>query len=166
MAQSYEMFVIAFDTENRAREARAALQQLEHEHQLDLKESSVITREADGTVLFDDTSDLNLTLPSALANATRLLVNILAVPLGLPEMSAPVADRSAVSGIIHDFGFKSGWLDELGSQLKPGSSALVALVKMEQAETCRKLASELTGGHLLEHSLSAEHYQQLNAALQ
>lgn len=164
-SKKYEMFVIAFEAESRAREARAALLELDHSHYLDLKESAVLTRDAEGNILFDDSSDQTFNIPTPVTNSVRILLSILALPLGLPEMSVPIAERGDTSTITRDLGFKAAWLEELGNKLQPGSSAIVALVKLENAEACRKIAQELEGGHLLQHTLTEDHFRQLNELL-
>jgi uncharacterized membrane protein len=67
---------------------------------------------------------------------------------------------------VLDLGFNDDYLKELGSQLTPGTSAIVAIVEFAHVEDAMQTLQQFHGGHILRQTLSAEVAQQLAAAVE
>ena len=156
-----ELIAVAYPDQERAKEVIHALQRMRDEHLLELEDAVYVTKDSAGKV------DLHQTLGATGAGALAgsfwgLLIGLL--------FFAPVAGLAlgaaggALAGKLTDLGIKDDFIRSLSAEMKPGSSAIFALVR---EVTVDKVLQELSryGGTVLHTSLSADAEAKLQAAL-
>lgn len=163
---SYEMFVVAFDEKNKAHEVLRELQQLDEEKVIELADAAAIVKDEDGSLSLEG-EDASEPLEDATAGARRGAYDG-ATSGGVGVLVGIVL--GAIDGIFHpratDVEFDDRFLAEVGENLKPGGSAIVALVEFEQIDRAMQELHRFEGGRILRHRLSQEAYTKLSAALQ
>jgi uncharacterized membrane protein len=65
-----------------------------------------------------------------------------------------------------DLGLEDDFLKEVGDNLGPGTSAVVALVDFEQVDQAMEELDRFAGGHIMSHTLSDEVYMKLSEAVE
>ena len=76
------------------------------------------------------------------------------------------AAGGAAAGKFVDLGIEDDFLKEIGDNLGPGSSAVVALVDFEQVDRAMEELDKFAGGHIMRHTLSDEVYMKLSEAVE
>src|SRR5262249_33813390 len=71
-----------------------------------------------------------------------------------------------VTSRVLDLGFNDDYLKELGSQLTPGTSAIVAMLEFAPADNAVQPLQQFQGGHIMRQTLPADIAQQLAAAVE
>lgn len=164
MSDPNELLVVAYPGENRASEVLQALQQLNHEHAVALHNAAVIVRHANGKSSIHETRDFD-TKQGAVTGA--LAGGLLGLLKGdLVEGAVLGAGAGFVASKVLDLGFKDDYLQELATQLTPGSSAVVAIVEIEHADAAMQTLHQFQGGRILRTTLSPDVAQQVASALQ
>ena len=160
-----EMVVIAFPGEQRAAEVLTSLQQLNHEHLVDLHKAAILTRDAHGTIGIHETNDFTSKqgmLGGALAGGL----------LGMFTHGSALTDAllgagaGYLAGKVVDLGFPDPWLKEIAQTLQPGSSAIVAALQFEHVDQALQTLSQFHGGTIIRQTLPADVAAKLQAALQ
>jgi uncharacterized membrane protein len=123
-----------YDTMTGAAEALEKVQTAHEEWLITNENSAVIVKDADGNVTFQETEDL-----SGLQGAKNGI--ILGATLGMltPNTSMwTMMGKGALwlgfGGRLHDAGFEDNQIKEVGAQMPPNSSALIALVTHQWAD--------------------------------
>jgi len=148
-----EIFIAAYGTEHGAASALRDFQAAERARSIDLIDAAVIVHTADDKVKFEETAD-----PSGKRWAKRGAIAGGIVGLIFPPSiiaSAAVAGGAgAIWGKIRDKGFKDEDLKEIGNDLPPGSSAIIAIAEDRMLE---QLERSLAGyDRIARHAVSAE----------
>ena len=85
----------------------------------------------------------------------------------LEEAAAEMrAAGGAAAGKFVDLGLEDDFLEEVGDNLGPGTSAVVALVDFEQVDQAMEELDKFAGGHIMRHTLSNEVYMKLSEAVE
>ena len=121
-----EVFVAAFDSEGGAGAALKDFQAAERAGAIDLIDGAVIVHKADGKVDYEETAD-----PSGKKWAKRGAIAGGVVGLIFPPSiivtAAVGAGAGGIWGKIRDKGFKDEDLKQIGNDMPPGTSAIIAV---------------------------------------
>lgn len=159
-----ELIVVAFDDQFKAEQVRIDLLQMEQEHLVDLEEAAVVVRKKDGKVKLHHVG--HFTIPLALGGgfvgvlAGLIVINPAVALFGLVAGSG----LGAAIGSLKEIGIDEKFMKDLGSHLKPGTSALFIVAKEGKPEVILK-ELERFGGKVLRTSLKHEDEDKLRAAL-
>jgi uncharacterized membrane protein len=128
------LVVLGFDGIHTADEVQNKLRSLQKEYLVDLEDSCVVEREANGKVYIKQA--VNLTAIGAASGGSRgalwgTLVGLLFLnPLaGMAIGAITGAGAGALSGSLIDYGIPDDFVRKLGETIPKGSSALFVLVK-------------------------------------
>lgn len=160
-----ELIAVAFDDEFKAEQVRLDLLQLEHDHLVDLEEAAVVVHKKNGKVKLNHVS--HFTLPLALGGGfVGVLVGLILInpALALFGLIAGTGLGAAV-GSLREIGIDEKFMKDLGSHLKPGTSALFIVARKAEPEAVLKELKRF-GGHVLRTSLKHDDEARLRAALE
>lgn len=118
------VLVVVFENESEAYEGSQALREMEIEGSIHLYAKAVLVRDADGKVQVKESSDMG-----ASGTAGGLIIGALIGLFGGVTAAAIGAGAGMFGGFLHDMtylGIGQGYLDEVGTSLKPGKAAVVA----------------------------------------
>lgn len=161
-----EMLVIAFDGESQASQVLETLRHLDDEDLVDLGNAAHVVRPAgDGPVEIDETRDLDMKESSIAGAAAGGLLGLLR-GRGLLGGALLGAGGAALASKAVDLGLDDAYLQEVGAQLQPGTSALVAMVEVQAVEPVMKALDHFQGGTILRHTLAPDIAARLSAALE
>jgi uncharacterized membrane protein len=120
------LIAVVFDDETTAFDMRASLLHMQKQYLIDLEDSVVVTRDLKGKTKLDQA--VNLTAAGAIGGGFwGLLIGFLFLN---PLIGAAVgATAGAIAGKFRDIGIDDTMMRDLGSSLKPGTSALFVLVR-------------------------------------
>jgi uncharacterized membrane protein len=156
-----QLIVAAFQDENGAKQALQQLKQAKKEHLIKIENAAVIRKDAQGKVHIDETRDMKGGKGAAIGGVTGAALGILTggATLAIAGASALVGGLAAK---LRDSGFKDDRLRQLGASLRPGSSAIVAIIDhIWVAELERELRE--AGADVLTEAISADVAAQLEA---
>ena len=160
----HEMMVVAFDNEYEAQKVLDSLKAMESMDVVDLKNGAVIIRSETGEVKINETRDFDTkqgAIGGAVAGAVLGLLGG-----GLVKGALLGAAGGAAAGKFVDLGIEDDFLKEVGDNLGPGTSAVVALVDFEQVDQAMEELDKFAGGHIMRHTLSDEVYAKLSEAVE
>ena len=155
-----------FDGENKAEEARAAIEKLNQQLSiLKLGNVAVIHKTADGQVAISETGDVrnewgawSLGTGTAAAVAVALTGGVILVPALLAGGVAAVATQ------FIDTGFPDPVLKQIGEGLNAGQSVLITLVHSQQERDIVETELHSLGGQFIQSTLSEETVRKLGAS--
>jgi uncharacterized membrane protein len=159
-----DLIAVAFDNEFKAERVRLDLLELQHEHLVDLEEAAVLVHKKDGKVKLHHVT--HFTVPVALGGGFvgslvgLMLINPALALLGLVTGTG----LGAIIGSLKEVGIEEKFMRELGSHLKPGTSALFIVAKKAKPEAIVKELNRF-GGKVLQTSLKHDDEDKLRAAL-
>ncbi|MCS6780711.1 MAG: DUF1269 domain-containing protein [Geminicoccaceae bacterium] len=164
-----DLVCIAFDDPAGADRALAALGAMQKEHIIALEDACVVIRPLEGEPQIKQAvplTRLGATTGAASGALWGGLIGLLFLnPLAGMAIGAGVGAASgAIAGKLSDYGIDDAFIHELGSTIKPGSSALFLLVHKVTADKVLPRLAEFRG-RVLQTSLSDEQEQRLRAAL-
>jgi uncharacterized membrane protein len=164
-----DLICVGFDDPTTADRALTELTALQKEFLIELKDACVVVRTPDGEVHLHQSVPLVKTgaLTGGASGALwGTLVGLLFLnPLaGLIVGAGAGAASGALAGKLSDYGINDNFIRELGSTIKPNSSALFLLV---QKVTADKVLARMTEfkGRVLRTSLPDEQEKRLREAL-
>jgi uncharacterized membrane protein len=164
-----DLICVAFDDPTTADRALTELTALQKEYLIELKDACVVVRTPDGEVHLHQSVPLvktgALTGGSSGALWGTLIGLLFLNPLaGLAIGAAAGAASGALAGKLSDYGIPDDFIKQLGSTIKPNSSALFLLV---QKVTADKVLPRVAAykGRVLRTSLPEEQEKRLREAL-
>jgi uncharacterized membrane protein len=164
-----DLVCVAFDDPTTADRALTELTALQKEYLIELKDACVVVRSPDGDVHLHQAVPLVKT--GALAGGTSgalwgTLIGLLFLnPLAGMAVGAGLGAASgAMAGKLSDYGISDDFIKEIGSTIKPNSSALFLLVQKITADKVLPRMADFKG-RVLKTSLSDERERRLRAAL-
>jgi uncharacterized membrane protein len=160
----HEMIVIAFDNENEAAKVLDSLKAMESMDVVDLKNGAVIVRSSSGEVKINETSDFDTKQGAIGGAAAGAVLGLLGG--GFIRGALLGAAGGAAAGKFVDLGIEDDLLKEIGDNLGPGSSAVVALVDFEQVDRAMEELDKFEGGSIMRHTLSDDVYAKLSEAVE
>jgi uncharacterized membrane protein len=159
-----DLLVVAFNDEFKAERVRLDLLQMQHEHLVDLEEAAVLVHKKDGKVKLHHVT--HFTVPVALGGGfvgSLIGLMVLNPAVALVGMVTG-AGLGAAIGSLKEVGIEEKFMEELGSHLKPGTSALFIVAKKAKPEVILKELKRF-GGKVLQTSLKHDDEDKLRAAL-
>jgi uncharacterized membrane protein len=156
-----ELVVAAFADEQGAARALEHLKQAKKEKLIDIRDAAVITCDANSTLRIKETDDMSGRKGAGVGAIVGGAIGLLFPPAMLGTAAAG-AVVGALGAKLHDAGFPDDQLKAIGSKLKPGTSALVALIEHVWVE---KVEQELAaqGAQMVRHAIQEDIARQLEA---
>jgi uncharacterized membrane protein len=145
-----KMIVVVFDSESKAYEGSKALRGLHDEGSITLYAMGVIAKDAGGKVTVKEAADRG-PLGTGIGLVTGSLIGLLGGPVGV----AIGAGAGTFGGVLYDLatvGVGEDFLAEVGGQLKPAKTAVVAEVEEEWTMPV-DISMEAAGGVVLRRGL-------------
>lgn len=165
-----DLVCVAFDDAATADRALTELTALQKEYLIKMSDACVVVRSSDGEVHLKQAVQLTKIGAASGGASGALWGGLLGLlflnPLAGMAIGAGVGAASgAIAGKLSDFGIPDDFIKQLGSTIKPNSSALFLLI---QQVTADKVLERMKGyrGTVLKTSLSDEREQRLRAALE
>jgi uncharacterized membrane protein len=156
-----ELVVAAFTDEQGAERALEDLKRAKKEKLIGIRDAAVITRDANNKIHIKETGDMRGAKGAGIGAIVGGAVGLIFPPAIL----ASAAGGAVIGGLgakLHDAGFPDERLKEIGNTLKPGTSAIVAVIEHAWvAELERELAAR--GAQLMREAIKADVAQQLES---
>jgi uncharacterized membrane protein len=156
-----QLIVAAFQDEGAAKEALKALKALKKEKLIGIQNAAVLRKDEKGKIHIKETADMGGGKGSVIGGVAGAAIGIIAGP----ALVVPAAVGALVGGLsakLRDSGFSDKRLKTLGEGLKPGTSAIVAVVEHKWVEQVEAALSE-AGADAVTASLQADIAAQLEA---
>jgi uncharacterized membrane protein len=166
-----EVIVAAFQDEKAAKNALDVLKKAAKEGLIKIENAAVLSKDQKGKLHIKETGDMGGSRGAAIGGVGGAAIGLIAGA----ALVVPVAVGALVGGLtakLRDSGFSDKRLESLGESLKPGSSAIVAVVEhiwvdkvkaelakqradVTTAEIKADIASQLEAGHDVGYSVLA-----------
>lgn len=156
-----DLVVLALDTETGAEEMRDELVRLQKEHLITLSDAAIVVRQQDGHVKVKQA--ISLVGVGAMGGAFwGLLIGIL---FWMPWLGMMIGAASgALAGKFSDVGVDDEFIEQVGSTIQPGNSALFLLVEKATPDKVITDLKKFKNVKVLKTSLSQEQEDKLRAA--
>jgi uncharacterized membrane protein len=163
MRQPDELLVVVFQGETRAGEVLQVVQRLHEQHIVDLHNTAIVVRHADGKIAIHETNDLT---PGQGVVAGGLVGGLVGVLTGNLARDALLgAGAGYVASRLVDLGFSDDFLRQIGDAISPGSSALVLAIEFQRVDEAIR-ALDPYHGKILRQTLPPDVAQRLAAAME
>ena len=126
-----ELIVAAFGEESKAGEALESLRQLEKDETIALINAAVMVKDEKGKISIKETQDVRGGKGALFGAIAGGLIGLIGGPVGVIVGAAAGAATGGVAASKIDMGFPDDTLKEIQEVLKPGSSAILALIQHE-----------------------------------
>jgi uncharacterized membrane protein len=159
-----QLIVAAFQDEKSASQALKALKQARREKLIGIQNAAVLRKDEKGKLHIQETADMGGGKGAALGGVAGAAIGLIAGP----ALLVPAAVGALVGGLtakLRDSGFSDERLKTLGDNLKPGSSAIVAVVEHKWVAEVEKAMAE-AGADAVTAALGADIAEQLEAGHQ
>jgi len=155
-----QVLVAAFSDEHKADQVLSQLKLLQSEHMIQIRDAAVLVKDEDGKLRIKETADMGGGKGAVLGGVAGGVIGLLAGPVGLAVGLGAVAGGLAAK--LRDSGFSDTRLKQLGANLTPGSSAIVAVVEHVWVADVEQAMYE-AGADVVTEQLGAEIARQLEA---
>ena len=157
-----ELIVAAFQDEKGADEALKALKQAKKEHVIAIQDAAVLRMDEKGKVHIKEVHDVGGGKGAVAGGLLGAGIALLTGPAGIILAGATGALVGGLAAKNLDFGLDNKRLKKLGESLKPGTSAIVAIIEHVWVD---QLEAELAeaGADVLTEALSEDIHAQLEA---
>lgn len=164
--ENQRMLLAVYRNQDGARVLRDRLDELEDNDVIDIESAAVIVKDEDGSVSIDDQDDVDAgsgALAGAIAGG---LIGLLSGPGGAVVGAAAGAATGGASAAAIDMGFDDDMLERVKNDLRPNSSALIAVVDAESAVEFEESMRDELGDSVAHyyHDVKAEVIEQWNRA--
>lgn len=159
-----QLIVAAFNDEKGAGQTLSELKAAKRERLIGIQNAAVLVKDQNGKLRIKETADMGGGKGAALGGVAGAAIGLIAGP----ALLVPAAVGALVGGLtakLRDSGFSNDRLKALGEGLKPGSSAIVAVVEHKWVQQVEEAMEEL-GVDLMVAELSADIAEQLEAGHQ
>jgi len=155
------LIVVAYPDEKRAAEVMAALQRLQKEYLLDLEDAVYVVKDREGRLSLHQSQNIAAAGAAGGALWGMLFGLLFFIPLAGMAIGA---GAGWLAGKLADYGIDDAFVKQVSDNLKPGTSAIFAVVRRSTPE---KVLPELSrfGGTVLRTSLTPDAEDRLRAAL-
>jgi uncharacterized membrane protein len=156
-----QLLVAAFKDEKSAGQILKELKQAKRAKLIGIINAAVLRKDQKGKLHITETADIHEGKGATLGGVTGAVIGLLAGP----ALIVPAAVGALVGGLaskLRDSGFSDERLKMIGVGLKPGSSAIVAVVEHKWVEQIQQ-EMEARGADLFAAALSADIASQLEA---
>ena len=134
MPEVLELIVAAFDDEKKAQEALEHLKMIEKKQDIQISNAAILSKNAKGKFFIQETQDVDERHGAAFGAITGGLIGLLGGPAGAIVGAAAGAAAGGLAAGKMDMGFDDDILGQFSHDLKPSSSAIIALVRHEWIE--------------------------------
>lgn len=155
-----ELIVAAFKDEQGADDALKMLNQAKSEKMIGIVDAAVIRRDEHNKLHIKETEDPGAGKGAAVGAAAGAIIGLIAGPAGLVVGGAAGAVVGGLAGKFIDSGIPDARLKELGDALKPGTSAIVAIIEYTYVEQMQKELQQ-AGADVMTQALKADIAKQL-----
>lgn len=157
-----QLIVAAFNEEKAADQALEALRQAKKEKLIGILDAAVIRRDEKNKLHLKETADVGGGKGALAGGVLGAVLGLIGGPAGLLVGAAAGAITGGVAGKAIDAGIPDERLKEIGEALKPGTSAIVAIIEHRWvAEIENQLAA--AGAQVVTEALKADIAAQLEA---
>jgi uncharacterized membrane protein len=159
MQEPIEVIVAAFPTESGAKGALHDLDQAKKEGLISVKDAAVISRDENQKLHISETADKGFGRGAMIGGVAGAAVGLLAGPIGWAALGG-----AAVGGLaarLRDGGFPDQRLRQIGEGVRPGSSALVAVIEHVWLEDVERMLEE-KGADIATEAVAADIAAQLD----
>jgi uncharacterized membrane protein len=156
-----QLLVAAFQDEGGATAALESLKEAKKEKLIAIKDAAVLRKDSSGKLHVNEIGDMTGTRGGAIGGVVGAGLGILTggATLALAGVGALAGGLAAK---LRDSGFKDDRLKQLGGSLKPGSSAIVAVIEHTWVAEA-KAELERAGAEVVVESIAADIAEQLDA---
>jgi uncharacterized membrane protein len=156
-----QLIVAAFQDEKSAEDALKLLKQAKREKLIGILDAAVLRKDEKGKLHIKETADMGDGKGAALGGVAGAAIGLIAGP----ALIVPAAVGALVGGLaarLRDNSFSDERLKTIGESLKPGSSAIVAVVEHKWVAEVEEAMAE-AGADAVTAALSADIAAQLEA---
>jgi len=157
-----ELIVAAFQDETSADEALKELKQAKKEHVIAIQDAAVLRMDQKGKVHIKEVHDVGGGKGAVAGGLLGVGIALLAGPVGIVVAGATGALVGGLAAKKLDFGLDNERLKKLGAGLKPGTSAIVAIIEHVWVDQLEAEFAE-AGADVLTEALSEDIHEQLEA---
>lgn len=157
-----ELIVAAFQDEKAADEALKELKKAKKEHVIAIQDAAVLRMDEKGKVHIKEVHDVGGGKGAVAGGLLGVGIALLAGPVGIVVAGATGALVGGLAAKKLDFGLDNERLKKLGAGLKPGTSAIVAIIEHVWVDQLEAEFAE-AGADVLTESLSEDIHAQLEA---
>jgi uncharacterized membrane protein len=157
-----QLVVAAFQAENGADEALKELKQAKREKLIGIVDAAVIRRDQKDKIHIKETEDVGGGKGAVAGGLFGAAIGLLGGPVGLVLAGATGALVGGLAAKKIDMGISNDRLKELGDGLKPGTSAIVAIIEHKWVATLEQELAE-AGADVMTQALKADISEQLEA---
>jgi uncharacterized membrane protein len=163
METPVSLLVYAYNEQDKADQVLKALKELDKTGIIAVLNAAVLVMDKDGKVRLKETEDVDAKRGALFGAIAGGLIGLLGGPAGVIVGAAAGAATGGVAAHNIDMGFADEYLREIQSSLKPGTSAIIALVEHEWVEHVVAELKEFEG-QLFRQTLKADIAAQLASA--
>ena len=157
-----ELIVAAFQDEKAADEALKELKAAKKEHVIAIQDAAVLRMDEKGKVHIKEVHDVGGGKGAVAGGLLGVGIALLAGPVGIVVAGATGALVGGLAAKKLDFGLDNERLKKLGASLKPGTSAIVAIIEHVWVDQLEAEFAE-AGADVLTEALSDDIHVQLEA---
>lgn len=155
-----QVIVAAFKEEGSADEALKALKEAKKERLIGIQDAAIIRRDDDNKLHIKETADVGGGKGAAIGGVLGGVIGLIGGPAGVVLGGAAGAAVGGITAKLFDAGIPDERLEEIGSALKPGTSAIIAIIEHKWvAEVEAELAE--AGADVLTEALRDDIAEQL-----
>ena len=155
-----QVIIAAFKEEETADEALKALKAAKKERLIGIQDAAVIRRDEDNKLHIKETADMGGGKGAAIGGVLGGVIGLIGGPAGVVLGGAAGAAVGGLTAKLFDAGISDERLEEIGSALKPGTSAIIAIIEHKWvAEVEQELAQ--AGADVLTEALRDDITKQL-----
>lgn len=157
-----ELVVAAFTDEDGASKALKQLKEAQKDRLVGIRDAAVLRRDEHNKLHISETGDMRGGKGAVIGGVIGAAVGLIAGPAALVTGAAGAA-IGGLAAKLRDSGFPDERLREIGESLKPGTSALVAVIEHTWVAQVEQDLREF-GAQVLTEAVKADIAEQLEAA--
>lgn len=157
-----ELIVAAFQSDTGADEALTALKEAKREQLIGIKDAAVIRRDQNDKVHIKDVRDVGAGKGAVAGAVIGTAIALLSGPVGIVLAGATGALVGGLTAKAVDMGLPNQQLKEISEALKPGTSAIVAVIEHKWVTQIEEAMAE-AGAATMRAAIKADIASQLEA---
>lgn len=165
MAGPVEFIVAAFPEQNKAEEILKKMKQMDKDGSIQVLNAAVLKKNESGKVSVKETEDIDARRGALFGALAGGIVGLLGGPAGVLVGAAAGAATGGVAANAIDMGFDNQMLKEIQEELKPGSSAILALIEHEWVDKVVDILEEFQA-RLVRQAIKGEIVSQITSQME